>query len=96
VGAVVGRPTDIGSEPETLVDELRAAVRKGGSAVVLLAAPQHVDSLLAELEGTDGEVTRRSLSAEQTAALEGELKLTPIASSGPSRRGAATGPPELR
>jgi uncharacterized membrane protein len=90
VGAVVGKPTEVEAEPETLVDELRAAVPKGGSAVVLLAAPEHVDVLLAELAGTDGEVTRRSLSPEQTAALERELKATPIASSGPSQRGAAS------
>jgi uncharacterized membrane protein len=96
VGAVVGRPTEVDSEPETLVGELRAAVRKGGSAVVLLAAPEHVDALLAELAGTGGEVTRRSLSAEQTAAVESELKSTPIASSGVSQTGAATGPPKLR
>jgi uncharacterized membrane protein len=89
VGAVVGKPTEVEAEPETLVDELRAAVPKGGSAVVLLAAPEHVDALLAELAGSDGEVTRRSLSDEQTAALESELKPAPIASSGPSQRGAA-------
>jgi uncharacterized membrane protein len=90
VGAVVGKPTEVEAEPETLVDELRAAVPKGGSAVVLLAAPGHVDALLAELAGTDGEVTRRSLSAAQSAALERELKATPIASSGPSQRGSAS------
>jgi len=77
------------------LDALRAAVPKGGSAVVLLAAPGHVDALLAELAGTDGEVTRRSLSAAQTAALERELKATPIASSGPSQRGSAS-PAETR
>jgi hypothetical protein len=67
---VVGKPTEVEAEPEpeTLVDELRAAVPKGGSAVVLLAAPEHVDALLAELAGTDGEVTRRSPSAEQSRA----------------------------
>ena len=96
VGAVVGSPTEVESEPETLVDKLRAAVPKGGSAVVLVAAPQHVDALLAELAGTDGEVTRRPLSAEQTAALENELKGAPIASSGPSPKGGATGPPGRR
>jgi uncharacterized membrane protein len=88
LGGAVG--AEVEAEPETLVDELRAAVPKGGSAVVLLAAPEHVDVLLAELAGTDGEVTRRSLSPEQTAALERELKATPIASSGPSQRGAAS------
>jgi phage tail tape-measure protein len=46
VGAVVGKPTQVEAQPETLVDELRAAVPKGGSAVVLLAAPEHVDALL--------------------------------------------------
>jgi uncharacterized membrane protein len=91
LGAVVGRPTEVETEPQTLVDELRAAVPKGGSAVVLLAAPEHVDALLADLAGTAGEVTRRELSAGQSAALESELKAAPIASSGPSQRGDAGG-----
>jgi uncharacterized membrane protein len=95
VGAVVGKPTEVETEPETLVDELRAAVPRGGSAVALLAAPQHVDALLAELADANGHVTRRSLSPEQAVALESELKATPIASSGPSPRGDATGRAEI-
>jgi uncharacterized membrane protein len=91
VGAVVGKPTEAETEPQMLVDELRAAVPKGGSAVVLLAAPQHVDALLAGLD-TEGAVTRRALSDEQVAALEKELKAAPMASSGPSQRGDATRP----
>jgi uncharacterized membrane protein len=87
LGAVAGKPTEVEAEPQTLVDELRVAVPKGGSAVVLLAAPQHVDGLLAALAGTEGEVTRRALSAEQAAALEKELEAAPMASPGPSRAG---------
>jgi hypothetical protein len=60
------------------------------TVVCRCAARSHVDALLAELAGTDGEATRRSLSDEQTTALESELKPTPTASSGPSQRGAAS------
>jgi uncharacterized membrane protein len=91
VGAVAGRPTEIETEPQMLVDELRGAVPEGGSAVVLLAAPEHVDALLDDLAGAAGEVTRRALSDGQTAAIESELKAAPIASSGPSQRGDAAG-----
>jgi uncharacterized membrane protein len=96
VGAVVGRPTEVETEPRTLVDELRGAVPKGGSAVVLLAAPEHVDALIDALAGTGGEVTRRALSSEQTAALESALKEAPTASPGPSARGNDSGRAELR
>jgi uncharacterized membrane protein len=96
VGAVVGKPTEVETEPQTLVDELRGAVPKGGSAVVLLAAPEHVDALLAALAGAGGQVTRRALSAEQTAALESALKEAPSASSGPSATGNDAGRAELR
>jgi uncharacterized membrane protein len=92
VGALVGKPTEVETEPETLVDELRGAVATGGSAVVLLAAPQHVDAMLAALAGSGGEVTRRTLDADQSSELEKELKAAPMASSGPSRRGDDAAP----
>jgi uncharacterized membrane protein len=96
LGAVVGKPTEVETEPEMLVDELRAAVPKGGSALALLAGPQHVDALLAAVAGTQGEVTRRALSDEQTAALESELEGAPMASSGPSQTGGDAGRHEPR
>jgi uncharacterized membrane protein len=92
VGAVVGKPTEVESEPATLLDELRGAVPTGGSAVVLLAAPEHVDAMLAALADSGGEVTRRTLDADQSSRLERELKATPTASPGPSREGEEAGP----
>jgi uncharacterized membrane protein len=89
VGAVFGRPSESESEPKPLIDELREAVPTGGSAVVLFASPEHVDAMIAALSGSGGEITRRSLSDEQTAALESLLRAAPQASSGPTEQGSS-------
>ena len=89
LGSVEGQPSDVESEPETLVDGLRAAVPKGGSAVVLLAAPDHVDAMVAALSGSGGEVTRHKLTDQQADALQAALSGTPTASSRPTPRGQA-------
>jgi len=83
-GAEVGQPTDVESEPARLVDDLRAAVAQNHSAIMLLAAPEHVDTMLAALEREDGKVTRRTLSGEEEAALLASLSDSPGASPGPS------------
>ncbi|HEX4187740.1 MAG TPA: DUF1269 domain-containing protein [Solirubrobacteraceae bacterium] len=83
VGAVRGKPTEVEAEPVTLVTKLRGAVPKGGSAVALIAAPDHVDVMLEALAGT-GEPTRHTLSSPEVAALESALSSAPAASSGPT------------
>jgi uncharacterized membrane protein len=89
VGAVVGKPSETASEPKPLIDDLREAVPTGGSAVILFASPEHVDAMLGALAGAGGEPTRRSLSDEQTFALENLLSSTPHASLGPTEQGAS-------
>jgi uncharacterized membrane protein len=73
VGAETGTPTEHEPEPEALAEQLRAAVPPSSSAVVLIADSADVDEMVAALgEGARG-VVRRTLSAEQTAALEASL-----------------------
>jgi uncharacterized membrane protein len=87
LGAVEGKPSEVESEPDTLVDRLRAAIPKGGSAVVLLAAPEHVDAMIDALAGSGGEVTRRKLTDEEADAVQAALGPTPKASSRPTPQG---------
>jgi uncharacterized membrane protein len=52
-------------------DEVRADVPPKSSAIVLLAAPEHVDQMVAALEGghRKGQLNRRELSDEMTDSL---------------------------
>lgn len=90
IGGDVGRSTETEPEPEGLVDELRAAVPKGHSAIALLAAPGDVDAMLAALDDPRGSVLRRTLTVEQVAATVAALGSTPLASPGPSAAGDAS------
>lgn len=51
-------------------DEVRADVPEGSSAVVLLAAADHADAMVAAFEGHGGRLVRRHLSPEASRALE--------------------------
>jgi len=64
-------------------DEVRADVPEDHSALVLLAAPDHVDAMLAALEGTGGEVIRRTLSDDAVAQLAASVSTAPPASPPP-------------
>jgi uncharacterized membrane protein len=92
IGAEVGTPTEVEAAPAIVVDELRAAVPRGGSAIVLVAAPDHVDAMLAALEETGGQVMRRGLSDEEQAVLEAALSGTPAARIGAIKPGEETRP----
>jgi uncharacterized membrane protein len=90
IGGDVGRPTETEWEPEGLVEELRSAVPRGHSAIALLAAPEHVDAMLAALpEKPHDPVLRRMLTVAQAAAILASVSAAPPASSGPSKAGAA-------
>jgi len=52
-----------------LFDELRADVPEGASAVMLLASAEHVDAMIAALDGLGGRLVRRTLSGEALDAL---------------------------
>lgn len=86
IGGDLGRPTETEVEPEPLVEELRGAVPRGHSAIALLAAPEHVDAMLAALEALNvkgASVLRRALTAEQAAAILASVSESPPASPRP-------------
>jgi uncharacterized membrane protein len=90
IGSQVARPTETETEPEGLVEELRDAVPREKSAIALLAAPEHVDAMLAALHEKHESVLRRTLTVGQAAAILASVSSAPRASSGPSRAGEAT------
>jgi uncharacterized membrane protein len=87
LGSQAGTPSEADPEPQLLVDQLRAAVPRSGSAIVLIAAPRDVDDMVAAIGDTDGEVTRQVLTADEVADLQTALSSTPAASRGPSKLG---------
>ena len=90
IGAEVARPTETEIAPEGLVEELRGAVPHGHSAIALLAAPEHVDAMLAALHEKHESVLRRTLTVAQAAAMVAAVSSAPKASSGPSEAGEST------
>lgn len=90
IGSQVGHPTDVEPEPVDLVEDLRAAVPRGDSAIALLAAAEHVDAMLSSLPEHEGSVLRRTLTDAQVAGILASVGATPPASSGPSEAGAAS------
>jgi uncharacterized membrane protein len=98
-GATVGSQFGNGEndpEPEVLVERLRAAVPRAGSAIILIAEPSEVDEMLAglgdrsevaTLTTLDADVTRTTLHADDVAALQKSLSEWPAASDPPSWRG---------
>lgn len=60
-------------------DELRREVPEGSSAVIMMAAPDHVDAMVSALEGHGGRVVRHHLSAEEANALEQAVADDPTA-----------------
>jgi uncharacterized membrane protein len=64
-------------------DEVRADVPPKSSAIVLLAAPEHVDEMVSALEGRHGgRLVRRNLTDETAAALREAVAADPPASAG--------------
>jgi uncharacterized membrane protein len=51
-------------------DAIRQDVPEGASALVMLAAPAHVDAMVEALEGHGGRVLRHHVSGEDARALE--------------------------
>jgi len=80
IGSQTGSPSDTEAEPEALVDQLRAAMPRSSSAVVLIAAALDVDDMLAALRESARSVVRHPLSADQAAQLEASLGTAPLAS----------------
>jgi len=87
LGSQFGKPSETDVEPEPLAERLRAAVPRSGSAIVLIAAASDVDEMVAAVGQTGGQRIRKTLSPEETAALQASLRASPAASRGPSRAG---------
>ena len=80
-GGLAGSVAEENSGPQlrsAFFDEVRNDVQEGSSAVILLAAPEHVDAMVAALEGK-GRVVRRRLTSEAAAALEAAVAGNPPA-----------------
>jgi uncharacterized membrane protein len=79
IGAHVDTATDTEAEPEELAEQLRAAVARSSSAIVLIAATADVDEMVAALGDGVQKLTRRELTAQQQAGLEASLGTAPPA-----------------
>ena len=79
IGAHVGSATDTEAEPEELAEQLRAAVPRSSSAIVLVAETADVDEMVAAIGNRVQELTRRELTEQQRAALEASLGTAPPA-----------------
>jgi uncharacterized membrane protein len=55
---------------DAFFDEVRAEVPQGSSAVLLFAAPDHVDAMAEALSGRGGRLVRHSLSDDAARALQ--------------------------
>jgi uncharacterized membrane protein len=80
LGSQAGASSDSEAEPRALADQLRDAVPRSSSAIVLIASAADVDEMVAALEGGAQSVTRRTLTPDQTAQLEVALSAAPPAS----------------
>jgi uncharacterized membrane protein len=83
-GGAVGGHAQAESGPHlhnAFFDEVRADVPVKSSAIVLLAAPEHVDEMVAALEGgrRHGELVRRQLSDEVAESLAQAVASSPPA-----------------
>jgi uncharacterized membrane protein len=80
IGGVAEANTAIPELRGAFFDEVRADVPEGSSAVILLAAPEHVDAMVAAFAEKDGRLMRHHLTTEQAGALEAAVADSPEAS----------------
>jgi uncharacterized membrane protein len=85
-GGMVGGVAQERSAPHlrsAFFDAVRQDVPEGASALVMLAAPEHVDAMVSALEGHDGRLQRHRLSAEEARALQEAVASDPQAAPPP-------------
>jgi uncharacterized membrane protein len=80
IGSQTGASSETEAEPQMLADNLRAAVPRSSSAVVLIAAAADVEEMLAALGAGARGVTRRTLAPAELGRLEASLSVAPPAS----------------
>jgi uncharacterized membrane protein len=84
---VVGGVAEEHSAPRlrsALFDEVRSEVPEGSSALMLFAAPGHVDAMITALEGQDGRLVRHRLGAQAAEALLAAVADSPSAAPPPA------------
>ncbi len=81
VGGREGQPEQVEAEPEALAEQMRDAVPRSSSAIVMIAAPAEVDELVAAVGDGAAETTRRVLTDQEAAAIEASLGGAPPAGS---------------
>lgn len=81
VGAHVGQADQIEAEPEMLAEQMREAVPRGSSAIVMIAAPGEVEELVAAVGDGAAETVRRVLADAEASAIEASLGGAPPAGS---------------
>lgn len=77
VGAERGPSSDTEPEPGPLAEQLRKAVPRSSSAVVLIGDAPDVDAMLAALGESARRITRQTLTKDQVAELESSLSAAP-------------------
>ena len=87
IGSQIGKPSDVDPEPQPLADYIRAAVPRGGSALIVIADAQEVDAFLAAIDDPHARITRRTLTSQEVAALQTSLRDAPAVSAGPLAAG---------
>jgi len=65
-------------------DEVRREVPEGSSAVIMMAAPDHVDAMVSALDGRGGRLVRHHLPAEDAQALAEAVAGDPTAAPPPA------------
>jgi uncharacterized membrane protein len=81
-GASIGGFVQASHVPEfegELFEQIRVHVPQGSSAIALLAAPEHVDAMLAAFADADGHPYRRILTEGQVAVLQTAVARAPMA-----------------
>jgi uncharacterized membrane protein len=77
LGGNLATPDEREAEPEAFVERLRDALPPESSALVMIAAADEVDELVAAIGDGASDTLRRALDAEQTAAVEAALSAAP-------------------
>jgi len=80
VGSQVGRKEEVEAEPDMLAEQLRDAVPKSSSAVILIAEAPDVGAMVNALGDGAKNIVRRTLTPEETANLQASLGAAPQAS----------------
>ena len=81
-GGLAGRVAQERSSPHlrsAFFDEVRREVPEGSSALIMMAAPEHVDAMVEALEGQKGRLIRHHLRAEEAEALKDAVAGSPTA-----------------